>query len=341
MTVKAFAWSPVCDRLAYVDSFGSLRVVDGDSGRVSVLLTKPRPDTVGAIAWSPDGASIAFEYSRIHAGADGPERGIWTISPGGGEPSPLTIAAATGQSEPRLAAWSSTGRSLLFWQEDGQPAISADGAPLFSIAVDSAGGPAGEPARLDSAPTLLHADFLAPAPAGSVPGSGELVAVVAGAGAATWQDKQVVLARAMPQAGNPPELSSLTGEDEAAASPAWSPDGAWLAYSAMPDRAGLELDEAVPPELMQRRIWVSSVDATSRRMLTDSPGYRDEFPLWSGDGSTLLFARLDAAGRASLWIVPAAGGPPQQMVGEITPAPDPLGAFGHISWSQFFDWTRG
>jgi len=340
LTVKAFAWSPVCDRLAYVDAFGSLRAVDGGSGRESELLSKPRSDAVGAIVWSPDGASIGFEYSRNRAGAEGPERGLWKISSGGGEPSPLYIAA-TGQSEPRLAAWSPTGRSLLFWQDDGQSAISADGAPLFSVPAAGDAAPASEPARLDSAPTLLFTDFLAPAPAGSIPGSGEWVAVVAGAGAATWQDKQVVVARAMPQAGDSPEISPLTPEDEAAISPAWSPDGAWLAYSAMPERAGLELDEAVPPELMQRRIWVSAAGASSRRRLTDSPGYRDEFPLWSGDGRTLLFARLDAAGRASLWIVPAAGGTPQQMVGEITPAPDPLGDFGHISWLQFFDWTRG
>ena len=341
LTVKAFAWSPVCDRLAYVDAFGSLRVVDGDSGRTSALLSKPRSDVVGAIAWSPDGASIAFEYARSRAGAEGPEHGLWRISPDGGEPSPLYIGATAGQSEPRLAAWSPTGRGLLFWQDDGQPAISADGAPLFGIAVGGDAAPAGEPARVDTAPTLLHAGFLAPAPAGSLPGAGEWVAVVAGAGAATWQDKQIVLTRALPQAGNSPELSLITPDDEAATSPAWSPDGAWLAYSAMPERAGLELDEAVPPELMQRRIWVRAAGASTRRKLTDSPGYRDEFPLWSRDGSTLLFARLDAAGRASLWIVPAAGGPPQQMVGEITPAPDPLGAFGHISWPQFFDWTRG
>jgi len=341
LTVKAFAWSPVCDRLAYVDSSGSLQMVDGDSGRATALLSQPRSDVVGAIAWSPDGATIAFEYARSRAGADRPEAGLWIISSGGGEPSPLYIAAATGQSEPRLAGWSPTGRTLLFWQDDKQPAISADGAPLFSIAVGGDAVPAPEPVRLGIAATLLHADFLAPAPAGSVAGSGGLVAVVAGTGAATWQDKQVVLTSAMPQPGSPPEVSLLTGEDVAASSPAWSPDGAWLAYSAMPDRAGLELDETVPPELMQRRIWVSAAGAGSRRRLTDSPGYRDEFPLWSGDGRTLLFARLDAAGRASLWIVPAAGGTPQQMVGEITPAPDPLGDFGHISWPQFFDWTRG
>jgi len=316
-------------------------MVDCDSGRASVLLSKPRSDVVGAIVWSPDGAWIGFEYARSRAGADSPERGLWKISPGGGEPAPLYIAATTGQSEPRLAGWSPTGRTLLFWQEPEQPAISAGGAPLFSVAAGGDAWPAREPVRLGTAPTLLHAGFLAAAPAGSLPGAGEMVAVVAGAGAATWQDKQVVLASAMPQSGSSPELSPLTREDEAAVSPAWSPDGAWLAYSAMPDRAGLELDEAVPPELMQRRIWVSAVDDGSRRRLTDSPGYRDEFPLWSGDGRYLLFARLDAAGRASLWIVPAAGGPPQQMVGEITPAPDPLGDFGHISWSQFFDWARG
>jgi hypothetical protein len=28
-------------------------------------------------------------------------------------------------------------------------------------------------------------------------------------------------------------------------------------------------------------------------------------------------------------------------VDELTPAPDPLGFFGHIEWDALFDWWRG
>jgi hypothetical protein len=76
--------------------------------------------------------------------------------------------------------------------------------------------------------------------------------------------------------------------------------------------------------------------------LTDSASYRDEHPLWSADGSHILFARLDAKGRASVWIMAEDGGSQRQVVDELTPAPDPpIGFYGHVEWEAWFDWWRG
>ncbi len=54
--------------------------------------------------------------------------------------------------------------------------------------------------------------------------------------------------------------------------------------------------------------------------MTSEAGYRDEYPLWSGDDAYILFARLDSAGRANLWVIATAGDEPAQLVvNELTP----------------------
>jgi Tol biopolymer transport system component len=94
--------------------------------------------------------------------------------------------------------------------------------------------------------------------------------------------------------------------------------------------------------LMQRRIWMTDVAGEAQPVrLTEGATYREERPLWSADGSHLLFARMDAKGRASLWLMAVAGGTPRQMVDELTPAPDPVDSYGHIDWEALFDWWRG
>ena len=121
--------------------------------------------------------------------------------------------------------------------------------------------------------------------------------------------------------------------------PSWSPDGAYLAYSAMPEMRDLDPGAAALQELLQRRIWVADLTAGGvPRRLTGSVGYRDERPLWSADGSHILFGRLDARGRASLWLVSVADGAARQVVDELTPAPDAMGVYGYVDWDGLMDW---
>jgi hypothetical protein len=75
-------------------------------------------------------------------------------------------------------------------------------------------------------------------------------------------------------------------------------------------------------------------------MLTTNLSYRDEHPLWSADGKYILFARIDTRGRASLWCIPLENGSARQVVDELTPTPDPIGAYGYVDWEGLFDWWR-
>lgn len=164
------------------------------------------------------------------------------------------------------------------------------------------------------------------------------MAVTVGGYRATWTNKRVATVGVF---GG--ELTWLTKEDVAACSPAWSPDGVHLAYAAMPDEGDLVGGEDARLGMMRRRIFVVDTqdDDPQPRPITNDPAYRDERPLWSADGSALLFARMDDQGRVSLWLVPGAGGTPQRVANELTPAPDWFGYYGHISWDYLFDWWRG
>ncbi len=75
--------------------------------------------------------------------------------------------------------------------------------------------------------------------------------------------------------------------------------------------------------------------------LTSDPSYRDEHPVWSADGKSILFTRIDQTGAASIWRVPSAGGQPQLVqdglgLGERGAG----GLYGWIEWTDLLDWSQ-
>jgi hypothetical protein len=130
----------------------------------------------------------------------------------------------------------------------------------------------------------------------------------------------------------------LTPPDQAISAPAWSPDGQHIAYTAMPAAEGLAGGEPARQALLGRHLWVINVEDGQSQSLTDDPAYRDEHPLWSSDGRHILFARLDDQNRASVWLISADDGEPQQVVSELTPAPEWFGYYGHLNWDDLLDW---
>jgi dipeptidyl aminopeptidase/acylaminoacyl peptidase len=183
---------------------------------------------------------------------------------------------------------------------------------------------------------LLHPDFLVLGPKGT-----DRLAVVVGGYRAAWTNKVLHILSASAR-----QDTALTQADLAASSPAWSPDGQRIAYVTMPDAGDLVGGEPAHQGLMQRRISVANTQGDPQaRQLTDDPTYRDEYPLWSADGASILFARFDAEDRASLWLVAVPGGEPRQVIDELTSAPESsplwLGNYGHVDWAMLLDWWRG
>lgn len=64
-------------------------------------------------------------------------------------------------------------------------------------------------------------------------------------------------------------------------SPAWSPDGQWIAFTRKPPRAS-----------MGKQIWLMRVDGSEARHLTDTPELHFGWPGWHPDGSSLVFQRF-------------------------------------------------
>ncbi len=94
---------------------------------------------------------------------------------------------------------------------------------------------------------------------------------------------------------------TTTGADVA---PAWSPDGARIAFQRSGDAAG---------------IYVMDRDGDHPMRLTSAPGPggvdRDQAPMWSPDGSWIAFTRdVSDTSLGDLWVVPSAGGNERSLV---------------------------
>jgi Tol biopolymer transport system component len=340
-TVAYFSWSPAMDTLAYIDSAGNLVVEDADGSGQQTLAGPPAPagahfDGVQDLAWSPDGAWIAFDRFDPATEQDViPSMSLWRVRPDGTDEAEVFDV---GSFAPRIKlwGWSADGSRIIYWPTPPSASLSADQVGL--AIVDAAGG---TPQQLVDA-MLGYPDFVAEDPSDS----GRL-AVVEGAGREDWTGKSLHLIDSATGAD-----TALTGSDVTVSSPAWSPDGRYLAYVSMPD-SGPVGGNAALAALMQRRLVVIDVSGQSPPIqLTDDPDYRDESPRWTADGSGIVFARIDTANSVSLWLAPISGAAPTELVGDLSPSPlgepvsglapsdDIFGFYGHLVGDRLFDlWT--
>ena len=82
--------------------------------------------------------------------------------------------------------------------------------------------------------------------------------------------------------------------------PAWSPDGAQIAFFSV--RSG------------NNDIWVMDADGENQRQLTTDPG-DDRRPAWSPDGTLIAFDS-DRAGRRDIWVMDTNGGDPRPLTSD-------------------------
>jgi Tol biopolymer transport system component len=220
------------------------------------------------------------------------------------------------------ARWTPNGRELLFWKDpDFSASLIADGLDLYRISMEG-----GKP-RETMANTLVHSEVLQFSP------DGNELALVEGSGRETWREKR--LASLEMATGR---LRHLTAADRIALSPAWSPDGKWIAFVSAPaakERSGVV--DARRVSMDQRRIWLMRPDGSEAHALTNDPKYRDEYPIWSRDGSRVLFVRVDSAGKASICLIGMDGGRPRRIVTGIEPPSD---YYGYTPWAGVVDFWR-
>jgi hypothetical protein len=122
---------------------------------------------------------------------------------------------------------------------------------------------------------------------------------------------------------NAPQIRSLTASPGYETAPAFSPEGARLAFVWNGERED-NFD-----------IYVRTIDESSCHRLTTSPEI-DYNPVWSPDGQFIVFLRWREGSRADILMISSLGGS-ERKIGEATPGNlnDPLLAWiSHIAWTH-------
>jgi Tol biopolymer transport system component len=325
-------WSPAGDELL-VDGPAGLNIWTADSGWRGATRTISGASL--PVVFSPDGKEIVY--------GDAPTNGRGP----GGEPMRTgrlcRLALGTPDSRPKVlasehlagkipCAWSRHGEYIVFWNDpDFSASVMADGLELFRIPA------AGGPALSLGISTLVHDDMLSFLPAQ------DKLAVSAGGGRNGWEEKRIAVIDLATAAKSYPTPNGM-----AAVSPAWSPNGTAIAYSAAPGpTAGSGIGGGEPARrlLAKRRIWVVDANGGSApKPLTGDSRYRDEEPVWSADGQRILFCRMADDNSKTLWLMRADGTDAVQLAGPLYIDPGPQGVdnswfgyYGYISWRDAFD----
>lgn len=137
-------------------------------------------------------------------------------------------------------------------------------------------------------------------------------------------------------------LRYLTGDDQAAFEPSWSPDGRRLAYTTMPAQAEATGSGQEMEVLMGGRA-IAIYDLTEETAKTLTHPAKDEidgWPRWSSDGQTLLFARKRLTDSTTkVWQVDLTTGE-ERLVVFITGAPQFCHRIG-CGWDRMLAYAPG
>ncbi len=235
-------------------------------------------ESVGGVAISPDGSTVAYTVRRTVWEENSYDVEIW-IAPPDGEPYQLTRTADGSSGSPR---WSPDGRWLAFTANRDEHTqvhlISSRGGEAFAVTRGEEGvsgfewSPSGdrlmllipEPEAEDAkARTELYGDFAFDDETGA---NSHLWVVEIDAG------------------GKSSEPERLTEGDFHVAGFEWSPDGSSVAFVRQPDSSLLSF--------MDTDIYVLDLATGESRALVDGPG-PDGAPTWSPDGEWILFSEFD------------------------------------------------
>lgn len=110
------------------------------------------------------------------------------------------------------------------------------------------------------------------------------------------------LFRVAVDSGEAQDLSGLSGDLVEDASPAFSPDGRWLAFA----RKYMDRERWT----LGRQLWMMRPDGSEARQFTDEPDFNHSSLGWSPDASKLVYMRFnqgDIAQPAEIWVINADG----------------------------------
>lgn len=227
-------------------------------------------------SWSPHGDRIAFAH-RLGLPAQGD---IWTISPNGGKPIPVTTDLARDWSP----AWSSDGRYVYFASDRG------GSMNLWRIAIDERSGkPRGKPEAVTTPATYLAHPTLS--------GGGRNVA---------YSSAQVSIN--IQSIAFDPEAGEVRGDPM----PVTTGSRRWSSPDPSPDGQSVAFYTLGQPE---GQLYVSRADGTGLRQLT-SDTTADRLPRWSPDAQWIAFFST-RGGAMRIWMIRSDGSDLRQLTNRI------------------------
>jgi Tol biopolymer transport system component len=269
------AWSPDSRTICYCDA-RDLWLVPADGGRARPLTRDDAADQEPV--WSADGRFVYFASIR-----NGTEA-LWRVSAGGGPP--VRVTDGTGSEQ--------------------FPSLSRDGRRLAFVSRLRSGSIALADLRTGKVARTQESSFaVLPAIA---PDRSALVFVSQLGGSAAL--------RSLPLRDSAPAGESvvLTEQPGSVASPAFSPDGRWVAYYL-----------AVGG---QRDVWVVPAHGGPPVNFSAHQG-QDVQPVWSPDSAKIAFVS-NRGGAYQIWVAPFSNG---RRVGEPRRVSSEAGTAGYPSWS--------
>ena len=283
------AWSRDGNRLVFIKG-SDLYLANADGTGAHLLISAP--GSAYGPAFSPDGSRIRFSVQD-----QANTNSLWEVRSDGSNLHPL-LKGWHNPPQEDWGRWTADGRYYVFESGQGQSNnifAVADSVGLFRKA-------SAVPTQLTTGPIVYHTALP------SLDGKKLFVQGMQPRGELVRYDaavKQFV-----------PFLGGISASDVA-----FTRDGKWAAYVAVPDGT----------------LWRSRVNGSERLQLTYPPGAA-ALPVWSPDGSQVAYISGQAGRPFKIFLVSAQGGSPQELLpenlGEIDATWSPDGAllaFGRLS----------
>ena len=288
------------------------------------------PADITRIVWvsdpqiSPDGARVAFVATTLSEERDEYLSNVWVVDAGGGAPRRFTA----GPRRDRDPRWSPDGTRLAFVSErDGakkpqlfvMPAVGGEAVRLTDEK-NGAGDPVWSPDGTRLAFTARVGGWQEPEREEDRQKSRPARVITTlkyrsnGEGFVHDRRRHVFV---VPAAGG--TVRQVTDGDWDDNSPAWSPDGRWVAFTSArhPER---DQDDAAD-------VWIVAADGGEARCITDTAGPA-ALPAFSPDGGAIAYLgrrATNAYGKnVRVYTVPAAGGLPRCLTADLDRSCAPL-----------------
>jgi hypothetical protein len=317
-------WAPAdaffgaTDWLAIPTADGALQALSLPQGKSSDILPAGSLGAVGGghVLWSSEGR-LAWSLSMDQLAADGEFEQVLQVGWADGYRETVTwhLSDDARQAYYQILDWVPGTPLLLAAQGKLTDALWSGAVPLATINADT-----GEIREL-GASMLLTLESHAWHP--TRPG---LLALAEGGGNNLSDPNRLALLDVVSS-----ELRPLTGEGMSVLEPAWSPDGQWLAYAAVPVPGDAQADgPALERVLEGRAIHLLNPDTGESHALTDPGDAIDGQPLWSAGGTHLLYTRQQD-GYTDVRVVALDGSRDEILLANL---PDPTCSYGGCNWGQ-------